>query len=108
MALKPETATRLRDGVREEVFIINTLRPGDIIEVAAGGGKLVSSFASTMKARSPAKSIPVGAQRYDFKVPAGATSVDRLVTTEVIRTAPARLTVILTLIEEAEERRAPT
>lgn len=35
MALKPETATRLRDGVREEVAI-NTLQPGDIIEVAAG------------------------------------------------------------------------
>ncbi len=34
MALKLRLATRLRDGVREEVAI-NTLRPGDI-EVAAG------------------------------------------------------------------------
>lgn len=36
MALKPETATRLRNGEREEVAI-NSLRPGDVIEVAAGG-----------------------------------------------------------------------
>lgn len=50
MALKPETATRLRNGEREEVAI-NSLRPGDVIEVAAGGrlpadGKLLSPFAS--------------------------------------------------------------
>ncbi|MCB5469323.1 hypothetical protein H7985_24795, partial [Escherichia coli] len=32
MALKPETATRLRNGEREEVAI-NSLRPGDVIEV---------------------------------------------------------------------------
>lgn len=54
MALKPETATRLRKGEREEVAI-NSLRPGDVIEVAAGGrlpadGKLLSPFASLMKA----------------------------------------------------------
>lgn len=36
MALKPETATRLRNGEREEVAI-NSLRPGDVIEVAAVG-----------------------------------------------------------------------
>lgn len=46
MALKPETATRLRKGEREEVAI-NSLRPGDVIEVAAGGrlpadGKLLT------------------------------------------------------------------
>ncbi|WP_249359150.1 cation transporter, partial [Citrobacter sp. wls718] len=50
MALKPETAVRLRNGEREEVAI-NSLQPGDVIEVAAGGrlpadGKLVSGFAS--------------------------------------------------------------
>lgn len=46
MALKPENATRLRNGEREEVAI-NSLRHGDVIEVAAGGrlpadGKLLT------------------------------------------------------------------
>ncbi|EBZ9513183.1 cadmium-translocating P-type ATPase [Salmonella enterica subsp. enterica serovar Eastbourne] len=84
MALKPETATRLRNGVREEVAI-NTLRPGDIIEVAAGG-------------RLPA----------DGKLVSGFASFDRLVTLEVLSEPGASaIDRILTLIEEAEERRAP-
>lgn len=63
MALKPETATRLRNGEREEVAI-NTLQPGDIIEVAAGGrlpadGKLVSGFASFDESALTGESIPV-------------------------------------------------
>lgn len=67
MALKPETATRLRDGVREEVAI-NTLRPGDIIEVAAGGvyPPTVNWFPvspALMKARSPASLSLWNAQR---------------------------------------------
>lgn len=67
MALKPETATRLRDGVREEVAI-NTLRPGDIIEVAAGGvyPPTVNWFPvspALMKARSPASLSLWSAQR---------------------------------------------
>ncbi len=67
MALKPETATRLRDGVREEVAI-NTLRPGDIIEVAAGGvyPPTVNWFPvspALMKARSPASLSRWSAQR---------------------------------------------
>jgi Cd2+/Zn2+-exporting ATPase len=36
MALKPDTAIRVRDGVRETVAQ-RDLRPGDVIEVAAGG-----------------------------------------------------------------------
>ncbi|EGL8081332.1 Zn(II)/Cd(II)/Pb(II) translocating P-type ATPase ZntA [Salmonella enterica] len=111
MALKPETATRLRDGVREEVAI-NTLRPGDIIEVAAGGrlpadGKLVSGFASFDESALTGESIPVERATGD-KVPAGATSVDRLVTLEVLsEPGSSAIDRILTLIEEAEERRAP-
>lgn len=111
MALKPETATHLRDGVREEVAI-NTLRPGDIIEVAAGGrlpadGKLVSGFASFDESALTGESIPVERATGD-KVPAGATSVDRLVTLEVLSEPGASaIDRILTLIEEAEERRAP-
>lgn len=111
MALKPETATRLRDGVREEVAI-NTLRPGDIIEVAAGGvyPPTVNWFPvspALMKARSPASLSLWSAQRATKSRQArpaltvsspwrcylnlGASAIDR----------------ILTLIEEAEERRAP-
>ena len=111
MALKPETATRLRDGVREEVAI-NTLRPGDIIEVAAGGrlpadGKLVSGFASFDESALTGESIPVERATGE-KVPAGAPSVDRLVTLEVLSEPGASaIDRILKLIEEAEERRAP-
>ena len=111
MALKPETATRLRDGVREEVAI-NTLQPGDIIEVAAGGrlpadGKLVSGFASFDESALTGESIPVERATGE-KVPAGATSVDRLVTLEVVcEPGASAIDRILKLIEEAEERRAP-
>ena len=111
MALKPETATRLHDGVREEVAI-NTLQPGDIIEVAAGGrlpadGKLVSGFASFDESALTGESIPVERATGE-KVPAGATSVDRLVTLEVLSEPGASaIDRILKLIEEAEERRAP-
>lgn len=111
MALKPETATRLRDGVREEVAI-NTLQPGDIIEVAAGGrlpadGRLVSGFASFDESALTGESIPVERSTGE-KVPAGATSVDRLVTLEVLSEPGASaIDRILKLIEEAEERRAP-
>lgn len=61
MALKPETATRLRNGEREEA--INSLRPGDVIEVAAGGrlpadGKPLSPFASFTESALTGESIP--------------------------------------------------
>ena len=111
MALKPETATRLHNGEREEVAI-NTLRPGDVIEVAAGGrlpadGKLVSGFASFDESALTGESIPVELATGE-KVPAGATSVDRLVTLEVLSEPGASaIDRILKLIEEAEERRAP-
>lgn len=111
MALKPETATRIRNGQREEVAIA-TLQPGDTIEVAAGGrlpadGKLVSGFASFDESALTGESIPVERATGE-KVPAGATSVDRLVTLEVLSEPGASaIDRILKLIEEAEERRAP-
>ncbi|MBJ3593389.1 Zn(II)/Cd(II)/Pb(II) translocating P-type ATPase ZntA [Salmonella enterica subsp. enterica serovar Saintpaul] len=111
MALKPETAMRLRNGEREEVAI-NTLQPGDIIEVAAGGrlpadAKLVSGFASFDESALTGESIPVE-RALGEKVPAGATSVDRLATLEVLSEPGASaIDRILKLIEEAEERRAP-
>ena len=87
MALKPETATRVIDGQRETVAI-NTLRPGDVIEVPAGGrlpadGALVTATASFDESALTGESIPV-ARAAGEKVPAGATSVDRLVQLTVL------------------------
>ncbi|KNC11093.1 zinc ABC transporter ATPase [Klebsiella sp. RIT-PI-d] len=111
MALKPETAVRVLNGQRETVAQ-RDLRPGDVIEVAAGGrlpadGKLLSAFASFDESALTGESIPVERATGE-SVPAGATSVDRLVTLEVISEPGASaIDRILTLIEEAEERRAP-
>lgn len=111
MALKPDTATRLRDGVRETVAQ-RDLRPGDIIEVAAGGrlpadGQLRTPFASFDESALTGESVPVE-RRSGERVAAGATSVDRLVQLTVIsEPGDSAIDRILKLIEEAEERRAP-
>jgi Cd2+/Zn2+-exporting ATPase len=111
MALKPYTATQVVDGQRKTVAI-QDLRPGDIIEVAAGGrlpadGALLSDYASFDESALTGESIPVERTAGE-KVPAGATSVDRLVQFRVVsRPGESAIDRILTLIEEAEERRAP-
>ncbi|HAS1382736.1 TPA: Zn(II)/Cd(II)/Pb(II) translocating P-type ATPase ZntA, partial [Enterobacter hormaechei] len=111
MALKPETATRVIRGQRETVAI-NTLRPGDVIEVPAGGrlpadGALITATASFDESALTGESIPV-ARAAGEKVPAGATSVDRLVLLTVLsEPGDSAIDRILRLIEEAEERRAP-
>ncbi|MEH5422067.1 Zn(II)/Cd(II)/Pb(II) translocating P-type ATPase ZntA [Enterobacter asburiae] len=111
MALKPETATRVINGTRETIAI-NTLRPGDVIEVAAGGrlpadGALLGATASFDESALTGESIPVERAEGE-KVPAGATSVDRLVQLTVLsEPGDSAIDRILKLIEEAEERRAP-
>ncbi|WP_213713740.1 Zn(II)/Cd(II)/Pb(II) translocating P-type ATPase ZntA [Cedecea lapagei] len=111
MALKPDVAIRLRDGERETVAQAD-LRPGDVIEVAAGGrlpadGRLLSGFASFDESALTGESVPVERQQGE-KVAAGSTSVDRLVQLEVIsEPGDSAIDRILRLIEEAEERRAP-
>ena len=111
MALKPETATRVVNGTRETVAI-TTLRPGDVIEVAAGGrlpadGELLTATASFDESALTGESIPVERAAGE-KVPAGATSVDRLVQLTVLsEPGDSAIDRILKLIEEAEERRAP-
>lgn len=111
MALKPETAIRLNGNQRETVAP-GALRPGDVIEVAAGGrlpadGKLLSPFASFDESALTGESVPVERSQGE-SVAAGATSVDRLVTFEVIsEPGDSAIDRILRLIEEAEERRAP-
>ena len=111
MALKPETATRVVNGTRETVAI-TTLRPGDVIEVAAGGrlpadGALLTATASFDESALTGESIPVEREAGE-KVPAGATSVDRLVQLTVLsEPGDSAIDRILKLVEEAEERRAP-
>lgn len=111
MALKPDTAIRVRDGVRETVAQ-RDLRPGDVIEVAAGGrlpadGQLLSPFASFDESALTGESVPVERNAGE-RVAAGATSVDRLVQLTVIsEPGDSAIDHILKLIEEAEERRAP-
>ena len=111
MALKPETATVVVDGERKTVAIA-TLRPGDVMEVAAGGrlpadGTLLTANASFDESALTGESIPVERETGE-KVPAGATSVDRLVQLTVLsEPGDSAIDRILKLIEEAEERRAP-
>ncbi|CAX57272.1 zinc/cadmium/mercury/lead-transporting ATPase [Erwinia pyrifoliae] len=111
MALKPDQALRIRCGQRESVAV-SDLRPGDVIEVAAGGrlpadAKLLSPFASFDESALTGESVPVDRQQ-DEAIAAGSMSVDRPVQLEVI-SEPGRSAIdrILHLIEEAGERRAP-
>ncbi|EOW6645286.1 Zn(II)/Cd(II)/Pb(II) translocating P-type ATPase ZntA [Cronobacter muytjensii] len=111
VALRPETAVRLRGDARETVAI-SALQPGDVIEVAAGGrlpadGKLLGAAASFDESALTGESLPVEHQPGD-NIPAGATSVDRLVSLEVTsRPGESAIDRILHLIEEAEAKRAP-
>lgn len=111
MALRPDTATRVTGTQRERVAL-SALRPGDIIEVAAGGrlpadGELLSVSASFDESALTGESVPVVRQPGET-VMAGATSVDRLVTLNVI-SLPGQSAIdrILQLIEDAESHRAP-
>ncbi|MEO3991561.1 Zn(II)/Cd(II)/Pb(II) translocating P-type ATPase ZntA [Pseudocitrobacter cyperus] len=111
MALKPDTAVRVRGDLRETIAQ-QDLRPGDVIEVAAGGrlpadGTLLSPFASFDESALTGESIPVEHSAGE-RVSAGATSVDRLVQITVTsQPGDSAIDRILRLIEEAEERRAP-
>ena len=111
MALVPEDAVVIKDGKKVSVPVAQ-LRPGDIIEIAPGGrlptdAELLSEFASFDESALTGESVPVERTSGE-KVAAGSLSVDRAVQMKVIsEQGQNAIDRILTLIEEAEERRAP-
>lgn len=111
MALRPETAIRLRDGAMETVPVA-ALRPGDCIEVAAGArlpadGRLLNDSASFDESALTGESLPVEKSRGDG-IAAGATSLDSKALLEVTsQPGDSAIDRILRLIEEADARRAP-
>ena len=111
MALVPEDAVVIKDGQKVSVPVAQ-LRPGDIIEIAPGGrlptdAELLSEFASFDESALTGESVPVERAQGE-KVAAGSLSVDRAVQMKVgSEQGQNAIDRILTLIEEAEERRAP-
>lgn len=111
MALLPEEALIIKNGVRQKIAIAD-LRPGDEIEVSPGerlpaDAELLSEMASFDESALTGESVPVERLR-DEKVPAGSLLADRVVRLKVV-SKPGNNAIdrILHLIEEAEERRAP-
>lgn len=111
MALVPEDAVVIKDGQKVPVPVAQ-LRPGDVIEIAPGGrlptdAELLSEFASFDESALTGESVPVERAQGE-KVAAGSLSVDRAVQMKVVsEQGQNAIDRILTLIEEAEERRAP-
>lgn len=111
MALIPDSAVQIVDGKSTRVSVAD-LRPGDVIEVAAGGrlptdATLLDNAASFDESALTGESVPVERQPGE-KVPAGSLCVDRVARLNVA-SAPGASAIdrILQLIEEADERRAP-
>ncbi|WP_162520181.1 zinc/cadmium/mercury/lead-transporting ATPase [Aeromonas media] len=115
MALVPDQALRIRttaEGeIREEVAA-DTLRPGDIIEIAPGArlpadARLLDPLGAFDESALTGESIPVERRQGD-KVPAGSLAADRVLRLEVV-SEPGNNAIdrILHLIEEAESQRAP-
>lgn len=112
MALVPEDIVRKHPDGRRETVPVSSLEPGHRVEIAPGGrlpadAVLHEDNASFDLSALTGESIPVVKQRGE-KVPAGALSVDRVVEMEVVsKQGESAIDRILTLIEEAESRRAP-
>ncbi|MFM5839455.1 zinc/cadmium/mercury/lead-transporting ATPase [Aeromonas rivipollensis] len=115
MALVPDQALRIRttaEGERREEVAADTLRPGDIIEIAPGArlpadARLLDPLGAFDESALTGESIPVERRQGD-KVPAGSLAADRVLRLEVV-SEPGNNAIdrILHLIEEAESQRAP-
>lgn len=112
MALVPESVIRVYPDGRRESVPVSSLQPGQVIEIAPGGrlpadALLQSGIAGFDMSALTGESIPVEKGQGE-KVLAGAMSVDRVVTLEVVsKQGESAIDRILTLIEDAESRRAP-
>lgn len=111
MALLPDEAILLNNGERK-VVTADSLRPGDLIEIAPGtrlpvDAQLNTASASFDESALTGESIPVERLRGE-KIAAGSLAVDIVAQLEVL-SEPGNNAIdrILTLIEEAEENRAP-
>ncbi|WP_407330523.1 zinc/cadmium/mercury/lead-transporting ATPase [Enterovibrio sp. 27052020O] len=112
MALVPENVVRIeKEGGRQEVPV-SALQPGDIIEISPGGrlpadASLIAENASFDLSALTGESIPVEKSAGDT-IPAGALVVDQRVQLDVVsKQGESAIDRILTLIEDAESRRAP-
>jgi len=111
MALTPENAQRISQGSTQSVAV-NTLQPGDIIEVSAGSrvpvdAQLLSAQASFDHSALTGESIPVDHQAGEI-ITAGSLCVEKTIQLQVTST-PGNSTLdrVLRLIEESESHRAP-
>ncbi|WP_035025142.1 zinc/cadmium/mercury/lead-transporting ATPase, partial [Enterovibrio calviensis] len=112
MALVPDVVVKIgKDGTRQDVPV-SSLQPGDTIEISPGGrlpadATLTAQSASFDLSALTGESIPVEKQVGE-KIPAGALAVDqRVELTVVSKQGESAIDRILTLIEDAESRRAP-
>ncbi|WP_213864624.1 zinc/cadmium/mercury/lead-transporting ATPase [Vibrio crassostreae] len=111
MALVPENATKVINGERVEVAVIE-LVPGDVIEVAAGSrlpadGQLITDAASFDESALTGESVPVEHTEGN-SIMAGAVVVDKVVRITITsKQGENAIDRILHLIEEAESRKAP-
>ncbi|WP_210449065.1 zinc/cadmium/mercury/lead-transporting ATPase [Vibrio crassostreae] len=111
MALVPENATKIINGERVEVAVIE-LVPGDVIEVAAGSrlpadGQLITDAASFDESALTGESVPVEHTEGN-SIMAGAVVVDKVVRITITsKQGENAIDRILHLIEEAESRKAP-
>ncbi|MGF1865054.1 zinc/cadmium/mercury/lead-transporting ATPase [Enterovibrio norvegicus] len=112
MALVPDDVIRIDDDGKRKSVAVSSLQPSHCIEIAPGGrlpadAELMGHTASFDLSALTGESIPVE-KLVGENVPAGALVVDQVVQLRVVsEQGKSAIDRILTLIEEAESRRAP-
>ncbi|MGF1705116.1 zinc/cadmium/mercury/lead-transporting ATPase [Enterovibrio baiacu] len=112
MALVPDDVILIDDNGERKSVPVSSLQPSHCIEIAPGGrlpadAELMGHTASFDLSALTGESIPVE-KLVGEKVPAGALVVDQVVQLRVVsEQGKSAIDRILTLIEEAESRRAP-
>ncbi|ODA35277.1 zinc/cadmium/mercury/lead-transporting ATPase [Veronia pacifica] len=112
MSLVPDDVVKINERGEREKVEVETLSPGDVIEIAPGerlpaDAELLSTAASFDQSALTGESVPVDILE-GKKVMAGSLAVDRVVRLKVVsRQGESAIDRILNLIEEAESRKAP-